>query len=133
MTRSIIRSGESLNNLGSLSQDWFRQVEQSEGWSLHRKVKAIDDALQIAERFCATVSCPLTVLVERASGRISSTEKFLNIPQALTKSIDMKCRDIGVDSTRYTAKSRAKWGVELVRFIATLSPFRRPRTPERCC
>ena len=123
MTQSLIRSGGSLNYLSSLAQDWFRRVEHRTDWSLHDQIEAAGDALQIAERFCAIVSCPLDVLIVRATGKPSPMEPFLAVPEALTKSVHLSCKEIKVDNTRYTTKARAKWGVDLVRFVATLARF----------
>lgn len=114
-----VRSGGSLNYACYKAEDWFKSASPKRQ-SLKELLERTTCAYAISEEICNILGCPLTQVIAQAHGRLTAEEPLLALHPNVSKRIEDHCVQIANDNTRWTTASRSKWGIRLLRLIATL-------------
>ena len=120
MAKLRTHSARSLNHVSTRAKAWLDATEREKDWSFQTMLQVAQHGFDIAADFCRIVDYPLNRLISQ-SERLQRDGVLLRVPSAFIKAIEQKADAIVVDNSRYTAKSRSKSGVMLIRIVLTLA------------
>ena len=114
------RSSHSLNYTCYKAEIFLKRLP-IETLSLDERLKLLSEGCRLAHDICAILSLTLARVTAQAHGPITEKEPLLKLKSNVQDALDAACQKIFNDETRWTTKSRSRFGLKIIQIMATIS------------